>query len=198
MGPVVLGQADGSSRQLRHNAGGAGRQRHQAVGEAVVGRGDGDRKGSQAGQHVVGRIDVEAHGVLPGCLHAHPSVNGSRVAPDSSTHTALVSVKSLIASMPFSRPMPLCPMPPNGTWGATTRYALTHTVPARSLAATRWARWTSLVHTAPARPNSVAFAAATASSSSRKVITVSTAPKISSATARIDGFTPVSTVGLTK
>jgi hypothetical protein len=50
-----------------------------------------------------------------------PSVNGSRVAPVSSTHTDLVSVYSRIASAPFSRPMPLAPNPPNGTCGPTTR-----------------------------------------------------------------------------
>ncbi|HWH28634.1 MAG TPA: hypothetical protein VNU26_06665 [Mycobacteriales bacterium] len=50
-----------------------------------------------------------------------PSVNGSRVAPVSSTQTDLLSVYSRIASTPFSRPMPLWPKPPNGTWGPTTR-----------------------------------------------------------------------------
>ena len=52
---------------------------------------------------------------------AHPSVNGSRVAPVSSTQTDLVSVYSRMASTPFSRPMPLAPNPPKGTCGATTR-----------------------------------------------------------------------------
>lgn len=50
-----------------------------------------------------------------------PRVNGSRVAPVSSTHTDLVSVYSRTASAPFSRPMPLAPKPPKGTCGATTR-----------------------------------------------------------------------------
>src|SRR5215831_13714867 len=52
---------------------------------------------------------------------AQPSVNGSRVAPVSSTHTDLFSVYSRMASTPFSRPMPLAPNPPKGTCGATTR-----------------------------------------------------------------------------
>ena len=52
---------------------------------------------------------------------SHPNVNGSRVAPLNSTHTDLVSVYSRMASMPFSRPMPLAPKPPKGTCGPTTR-----------------------------------------------------------------------------
>ena len=52
---------------------------------------------------------------------AQPSWKGSRVPPVSSTKTDLVSVYSLIASMPFSRPRPLCPKPPKGMLGATTR-----------------------------------------------------------------------------
>ncbi len=53
--------------------------------------------------------------------NAHPSVNGSRVPPVSSTHTDLFSVYSSTASIPFSRPNPLSPKPPNGTLGLTTR-----------------------------------------------------------------------------
>ena len=37
-------------------------------------------------------------------IHRQPITNGSRVAPSSSTHTALVSRNSLIASAPLSRP----------------------------------------------------------------------------------------------
>ena len=51
----------------------------------------------------------------------YPSWNGSRVPPVSSTNTDLVSVYSLTASRPFSRPIPLRPNPPNGMFGATTR-----------------------------------------------------------------------------
>jgi MFS family permease len=50
-----------------------------------------------------------------------PSVNGSRVPPVSSTQIALVRVYSRTASMPFSRPRPDSPNPPNGTSGPTTR-----------------------------------------------------------------------------
>ena len=50
-----------------------------------------------------------------------PSVNGSRVPPVSSTQTALVWVYSCTAAMPFSRPSPCIPKPPNGTSGPTTR-----------------------------------------------------------------------------
>ena len=52
---------------------------------------------------------------------AQPSLNGSRVAPVSSTHTDLTSVYSLRASAPFSRPRPLLPKPPKGTYGPSTR-----------------------------------------------------------------------------
>src|SRR5699024_548500 len=44
-----------------------------------------------------------------------PRVNGSRVSPLSSTHTAMVSVKSLMASIPCARPIPIAPIPPIGT-----------------------------------------------------------------------------------
>src|SRR4029077_16604975 len=50
---------------------------------------------------------------------AHPRVKGSRVPPVSSTQMALVTVYSCTASMPFSRPSPLSPYPPNGTSGPT-------------------------------------------------------------------------------
>ena len=44
-----------------------------------------------------------------------PRTNGSRVAPVSSTQIDFVSVNDLIASKPFSRPIPEKPKPPNGT-----------------------------------------------------------------------------------
>ena len=118
--------------------------------------------------------------------------------PVSSTHTDLFSVYSLTASTPFSRPRPLALKPPNGTDGATTRYALIHTVPARIFAATRCARCTSLVHTAPARPYGVSLASFSASSSSVNVTAESTGPNTSSRNTVSVGFTPMSTVGLTK
>ncbi len=52
---------------------------------------------------------------------AQPSVKGSRVPPVSSTQMAFVTVYSCTASMPFSRPRPESPNPPNGTSGPTTR-----------------------------------------------------------------------------
>ena len=55
------------------------------------------------------------------CEADHPSVNGSRVAPDVSIQIERVSVYSRSTSSPFSRPMPLAPKPPNGTLGPTTR-----------------------------------------------------------------------------
>src|SRR4029077_3228625 len=129
---------------------------------------------------------------------AHPSVNGSRVPPVSSTQMALVWVYSCTASTPFSRPSPLSPYPPNGTSGPTTRYALIHTVPVRMACATRCPRWMSLVHTAPASPYRLSLASAIASSSMSNGITDKTGPNPSSQATGIVGLTPVSTVGWTK
>ena len=53
--------------------------------------------------------------------YVHPSVNGSRVAPDVSIQIERVSVYSRSTSYPFSRPIPLAPNPPKGTLGPTTR-----------------------------------------------------------------------------
>ncbi len=111
---------------------------------------------------------------------------------------ALVTVYSCTASMPFSRPSPLSPYPPNGTSGPTTRYALIHTVPVRMACATRCPRWMSLVHTAPARPYRLSLASAIASSSVSNGITERTGPNTSSHATVIVGLTPVSTVGWTK
>src|ERR1700733_15273649 len=127
-----------------------------------------------------------------------PRVKGSLVPPLSSTQIALVWVYSCTASMPFSRPSPLCPNPPNGTSGPPPRSALIQTVPVRSACATRWARCTSLVHTAPARPYRVSLASAIASSSLSNGITASTGPNTSSHATVMVGLTPVSTVGWTK
>lgn len=52
---------------------------------------------------------------------SYPSLNGSRVRPSSSIHTAFGRVKSLTAASPLSRPHPLAPDPPNGTEGETNR-----------------------------------------------------------------------------
>ena len=60
----------------------------------------GDRAAPVGG--VTGSRSVLRH---PG--RRHPSVNGSRVAPDVSIHTDFVSVYSWSTSIPFSRPMPL-------------------------------------------------------------------------------------------
>ena len=87
-----------------------------AVGTMQVAVADAADDVLQPGQRSVGvGGGIREHG------RAHPSVNGSRVAPVSSTQTDLVSVYSRMASTPFSRPMPLAPNPPKGTCGATTR-----------------------------------------------------------------------------
>ncbi|MDR7188209.1 hypothetical protein J2Y46_001025 [Microbacterium sp. BE35] len=51
----------------------------------------------------------------------HPMAIGSRSAPVVSSHTDLTSVYSCIASVPFSRPIPLRLVPPKGTAGDATR-----------------------------------------------------------------------------
>src|SRR3954447_14487446 len=51
-----------------------------------------------------------------------------------------------------SRPKPDCLNPPNGVCALRASTVLTDTVPARSAAATRWARERSLVHTEAANP----------------------------------------------
>ena len=89
-----------------------------------------DHVGAKVAEHLPAEPDRRSHGQAQGpgrpLLHhqvgvSHPNVNGSRVAPLNSTHTDLVSVYSRMASMPFSRPMPLAPKPPKGTCGPTTR-----------------------------------------------------------------------------
>src|ERR671931_316310 len=63
----------------------------------------------------------------------------------------------------------------------------THTVPAFSARAIRWARAPSRVHTAAASPKRVSFATRTASSASWTPITATAGPKISSRLIRIHG-----------
>jgi hypothetical protein len=74
---------------------------------------------------------------------------------------------------------------------------LTQTVPARSFRATRWARFTSRVHTAAASPYGESFATRTASSSSSTSMTDRTGPKISSRATRISFRTAPRIVGST-
>src|SRR5690348_2484793 len=54
--------------------------------------------------------------------------------------TALGSVQNSREKSPPSRPQPESPTPPNGAGRSRTKKQLTHTVPARSAAETRWAR----------------------------------------------------------
>ncbi|GAA2264616.1 hypothetical protein GCM10010145_44110 [Streptomyces ruber] len=69
---------------------------------------------------------------------------------------------------PEDRPCPESPKPPKGTATWMVLYALIQKVPACTERATWWARETSPVHTAPARPKSVALARAIASASASK------------------------------
>ena len=99
--PARLQQQHARARVLR-----------QAVGEHAAG-------GAGTDDHVVRR----GHAAQPTARRhlGQPSLNGSRVAPPSSTHTVLCSVYSWSASSPFSRPIPLALKPPKGAIGPTAR-----------------------------------------------------------------------------
>ena len=75
--------------------------------------------------------------------------------------------------------MPEPRAPPNGAARSRTKKQFTQTVPATSREPTRSARASSPVYTIAARPYSVEFASATASSSLSNVCSVSTGPKTS-------------------
>ncbi|MCY1461595.1 hypothetical protein D3C76_1019580 [compost metagenome] len=76
-------------------------------------------------------------------------------------------------------------------------YWLTHTLPARSARAVRWALEMSAVQTAAARPYGVSLAIAMASSALSNAMTDSTGPKISSWAIFIALLTPSKIVGST-
>ena len=58
-------------------------------------------------------------------------------------HTFLASVKKRRASVPPSRPTPLCFIPPKGVRRSRSIQQFTHTMPLLSARDTRWARFTS-------------------------------------------------------
>src|SRR5258706_477270 len=91
-----------------------------------------------------------------------------------------MSVYFSSACSDLSRPKPDCLKPPNGALMSPLSKQFTQTTPARSARDTRWARETSFVHTAAARPYTVSLAIRIASSSSLNGIADSTGPKISS------------------
>ena len=62
------------------------------------------------------------------------------------------SVKKWSASLPPSRPTPLCFIPPKGTRRSRINQQLTQTVPVWICSATRWARFRFWVQTLEARP----------------------------------------------
>lgn len=66
--------------------------------------------------------------------------------------TALGSVKNSRLKVPPSRPMPESPTPPKGARRSRTKKQLTHTVPARRAAETRWARCRFSVNSIAFRP----------------------------------------------
>src|SRR5690606_9556927 len=65
---------------------------------------------------------------------------------------ALSSVYLSKACRDLSRPLPDCLKPPNGAVMSPPSYWLTHTLPARSALAVKWALDRLLVHTAAASP----------------------------------------------
>ena len=75
---------------------------------------------------------------------------------------------------------------------------LSQITPARSAAAIPMAREPFSVHTPAERPYALLLALVTASSGVRKVMVVSTGPKISSRAIRIDGVASVKIVGAMK
>ena len=62
------------------------------------------------------------------------------------------SVKNSKASNPPSRPKPEAFTPPNGVRRSRNNHVLTQTMPDSMPAATRWARFKSVVHSVAARP----------------------------------------------
>src|SRR3954452_25197793 len=96
---------------------------------------------------------------------------------------------------PPSRPNPDSPYPPNAAAGSKRLNVLSQTTPTLSAEAIAMARDPFSVQTPADSPYGVLFALATASSGVRKVSTVSTGPKISSRTTRIEAAVPLRIVG---
>ena len=86
--------------------------------------------------------------------------------------------------------------PPNGAAGLDTMPWLMPTIPVSSPSATRMARVRFWVNAYATRPNSVSLAMASPCSSSAKVLTGATGPKISSRKIRALVGTSASTVGV--
>lgn len=100
-------------------------------------------------------------------------------------------------SGPPSRPVPDIFTPPNGAEASEITPAFAPSRPNSRDSDSRSTRSWSPVKTYDARPYSVSFAMATASSSVRKVWTGATGPKISSRTTRASAGTSARTVGRT-
>src|SRR5690348_198006 len=111
---------------------------------------------------------------------------------------ALVCVYSSSTPGPEERPWPESPKPPNGTATWIVLYELIQNVPAFTWRATWWARETSEVQTAPARPKLVLLARAMASASVSNASAPTTGPKTSVVSSRFWGVTPSSRVGITQ
>ncbi len=96
-------------------------------------------------------------------------------------------------SGPYALPWPLAPRPPQGA-PMSGSYRLIPNVPTRARRAMSRPRCTSPVHTVAASPNP-SLANASASASSRYLMTVATGPQISSCAIGMAGVTSASTVG---
>src|SRR3989442_14275630 len=87
--------------------------------------------------------------------------------------------------------------PADGEAGSTSLYELIHTIPARSFAASPWARRRFCVQSPAPRPYGTPFAIATASSSLAKGVTVMNGPNTSSWQIRMLGSSACTSVGST-
>src|ERR1700731_3380950 len=102
---------------------------------------------------------------------------------------------SSIPSLPPSRPNPLSRYPPNPQAPSNKFVLFTHTTPAFNCAATCSATLMLSLQTLAARPYTVWLASSTASRGVRKVIAVSTGPKISCCATVEVGCTLLNNVG---
>ncbi len=173
--------------------------------DVPVGPGDVDEPGFLAG---AARASTGVtHATVGDALDPRDEVGGQRDAARHRAQPAAVVPRRPIAlssrysskpSLPFSRPMPLCLYPPNGTSGWNHEPPFTQSVPVRMRRATAIARSSLALSTIPERPYCELFAIRTASSSSSYGMTARTGPKISSCAIVASGSTSTNNVGSTK
>jgi hypothetical protein len=96
---------------------------------------------------------------------------------------------------PSSRPNPECFVPPNGTRGSDATIAFTNTWPESMPSMKRFVSSSSFVQTLAPRPNVVAFATRTASSTEFTRNSEATGPNVSSPNAGADSGMSLRIVG---